>query len=191
MLISEKQHQANCENAKHSCGPKTPEGKAAVRLNALIYGLRARTLIIRDEKAEEFQRFFDTLIAELQPQDELERMQVQQMAVAHWILARIAYGENQIYQEDLPIERQLDLLHQVGIERTRLERSFYTALHELQRLQEKREAKAEKQARAAAAQTKPTAKAPDLRQPEPPPEYVTPEPAEAPAIFCVATPDTR
>jgi hypothetical protein len=191
MLISQKQHEANCRNAQNSCGPKTPEGKAAVRLNALIYGLRARTLIIRDEKAEEFQRFFDTLIAELQPQDEVERMQVQQMAVAHWILARIAYGENQIYQEDLPIERQLDLLHQVGVERTRLERSFYTALHELQRLQEKREAKAEKQAKAAAAQTAPPAKAPDHRQPEPPPEYVMSEPAEAPAIFCVATPDTR
>jgi hypothetical protein len=188
MLISEKQHQANCENAKHSCGPKTPEGKAAVRLNALIYGLRARTLIIRDEKAEEFQRFFDTLIAELQPQDELERMQVQQMAIAHWILARIAYGENQIYQEDLPIERQLDLLHQVGIERTRLERSFYTALHELQRLQEKREAKAEKQAQST--QTKPAAKAP-ARQPETPPAYVMSEPAGDPAIFCTATPDTR
>ena len=189
MLISEKQHEANCRNAQNSCGPKTPEGKAAVRLNALIYGLRARTLIIRDEKAEEFQRFFDTLIAELQPQDELERMQVQQMAVAHWILARIAYGENQIYQEDLPIERQLDLLHQVGIERTRLERSFYTALHELQRLQEKREAKAEKQA--PSTQTKPIAKPPDHRQPESPPAYIMQEPAEAPAIFCVATPDTR
>jgi hypothetical protein len=191
MLISDKQHEANCQNAQHSTGPKTPEGKAAVRLNALIYGLRARTLIIPGENKEEYQQSYDTLITELQPQCELERMQVQQMAIAHWILARIAYGESQIYQEDVPVERQLSLLRQVGTERTRLERSFYTALHELQRLQEKREAKAEKQARAAAAQTKPTAKAPDLRQPEPPPEYVTPEPAEAPAIFCVATPDTR
>jgi len=72
-------------------------------------------------------------------------MQVQQMAIAHWLLARIAYGESQIYQEDVPVERQLSLLRQVGTERTRLERFFYTALHELQRLQEKREAKAEKQ----------------------------------------------
>ena len=188
MLISEKQHEANCRNAQNSCGPKTPEGKAAVRLNALIYGLRARTLIIRDEKAEEFQRFFDTLIAELQPVGEVERMQVQQMAAAHWILARIAYGENQIYQEDLPIERQLDLLHQVGTERTRLERSFYTALHELQRLQEKREAKAEKQTKSTT-QTKPAAKAP-VSDPEPPPEYVMAEAAAPQMVFC-ATPDTR
>jgi hypothetical protein len=189
MLISEKQHAANCKNAQQSCGPTTPEGKAAVRLNALIYGLRARTLIIPGENQEEYQQSHDTLITELQPIGEIERMQVQQMAIAHWILARIAYVESQVYQEDVPVERQLSLLRQVGTERTRLERSFYTALHELQRLQEKREAKAEKQAQAAA-QTKPIAKPPDHRQPEPPPAYLMQEPAEAPAIFC-ATPDTR
>jgi hypothetical protein len=39
MLISDKQHEANCQNAQQSSGPKTPEGKAAVRLNALTHGL--------------------------------------------------------------------------------------------------------------------------------------------------------
>jgi hypothetical protein len=190
MLISEKQHQANCKNAQQSCGPKTPEGKAAVRLNALIYGLRARTLIINGENRDEFEHLHNTLITELQPQSELERMQVQQMAIAHWILARIAYGESQIYQQDVPVERQLSLLRQVGAERTRLERSFYTALHELQRLQEKREAKAEKQQRNQSTQTKPTAAPPPPHDPESPPAYIMSEPAEAPAVFCVATPDT-
>jgi hypothetical protein len=112
------------------------------------------------------------------------------MAIAHWILARIAYGESQIYQQDVPVERQLSLLRQVGAERTRLERSFYTALHELQRLQEKREAKAEKQQRNQLTQTKPTAAPPPPHDPEPPPAYIMSEPAEAPAVFCVATPDT-
>ena len=189
MLISDKQHEANCKNAQNSCGPKTPEGKAAVRLNALIYGLRARTLIIPGENKEEYQQHYGTLVTELQPIDEVERMQVQQMAIAHWLLARIAYGESQIYQEDVPVERQLSLLRLVGTERTRLERSFYTALHELQRLQEKREAKAEKQHQAN--QTKPMAKPADHRQPEPPPAYIMQEPAEAEVVFCVATPDTR
>src|ERR1022692_3847223 len=45
MLISDKQQEANRQNAQQSTGPKTPEGKAAVRLNALTYGLRARNLI--------------------------------------------------------------------------------------------------------------------------------------------------
>jgi hypothetical protein len=49
MLISEKQQEANRQNAAHSTGPKTPEGKDAVRLNALQYGLRARSLLITGE----------------------------------------------------------------------------------------------------------------------------------------------
>jgi hypothetical protein len=49
MIVSEKQQEANRRNAQHSTGPKTPEGKAAVRLNALKYGLRARDIIISGE----------------------------------------------------------------------------------------------------------------------------------------------
>jgi hypothetical protein len=49
MLISDKQKEANRQNAQHSTGPVTPEGKAAVRLNALTYGLRARSLLIPGE----------------------------------------------------------------------------------------------------------------------------------------------
>jgi hypothetical protein len=41
MLISEKQHEGNQQNARHSTGPKTPEGKQAVRFNALTWGLYA------------------------------------------------------------------------------------------------------------------------------------------------------
>jgi hypothetical protein len=33
-MTSERQKAANRTNARHSTGPKTPEGKAAVRLNA-------------------------------------------------------------------------------------------------------------------------------------------------------------
>ena len=42
MIISEKQQQANQQNAQKSTGPTTPEGKNAVRFNALTYGLRTR-----------------------------------------------------------------------------------------------------------------------------------------------------
>ena len=51
MLISRKQHQANRENAQHSTGPVSPEGKAAVRLNALTFGLRARDVVLIHEDA--------------------------------------------------------------------------------------------------------------------------------------------
>ena len=43
MIISDKQREANRQNAQHSTGPKTTEGKAAIRFNALTYGLRTRS----------------------------------------------------------------------------------------------------------------------------------------------------
>ena len=46
MVISEKQQQANRQNAQQSTGPKTAEGKTAVRFNALTWGLRARSLML-------------------------------------------------------------------------------------------------------------------------------------------------
>jgi hypothetical protein len=64
MLISEKQQEANRQNAQQPTGPKTPEGKAAVRLNALTYGLRARNLILPNEDSEEYKQLWADLEAE-------------------------------------------------------------------------------------------------------------------------------
>jgi hypothetical protein len=46
-MTSEKQAKANRENALKSTGPKTPEGKAAVRLNALRHGLLSKEILLR------------------------------------------------------------------------------------------------------------------------------------------------
>ena len=43
-MSTDKQIVANQLNAKKSTGPKTPEGRAAVRLNGLKHGLTARDL---------------------------------------------------------------------------------------------------------------------------------------------------
>ena len=39
-MTSKRKAGASCQNALKSTGPKTPEGRAAVRLNALTHGLR-------------------------------------------------------------------------------------------------------------------------------------------------------
>jgi len=49
MLISDEQQESNRQNAQYSTGPKSPEGKEAVRLSALTYGLRARDFILPNE----------------------------------------------------------------------------------------------------------------------------------------------
>ena len=43
-MATEKQFEANRQNAQKSTGPKTPEGRAAVRLNGVKHGLTAETI---------------------------------------------------------------------------------------------------------------------------------------------------
>ena len=45
-MSTARQIVANQRNAKHSTGPKTPEGKAKSRANALKHGLAGDTLVI-------------------------------------------------------------------------------------------------------------------------------------------------
>ena len=51
-MTSEKQIQANRRNAHKSTGPKTPEGKAAVRLNSNKHGLRSQEVLLPGEDEE-------------------------------------------------------------------------------------------------------------------------------------------
>jgi len=178
MIVSEKQRDANRRNAEHSTGPKTPEGKAAVRLNALTYGLRARSTLIPGEDPEEYKQLWDDLVAEWQPQTRTERMQLEQMAASQWLLARVARGESQIYAADLGIKQQFVLLEYASTQRLRLERSFASALRQLKELQKERQARQRQ-----TAQTAQTAHAPVPPPPAPPPG---PRPLGAPIA-----PDTR
>src|ERR1022692_3530945 len=69
MIVSEKNQKSNRQNAQHSTGPKTPEGKAAIRFNALTYGVRTRATILERENAADYSQLWDELEAEWQPQN--------------------------------------------------------------------------------------------------------------------------
>src|ERR1019366_6674008 len=140
MFISDEQQESNRQNAQHSTGPKTPEGKAIVSLNALTYGLRARNLILPSEDPEEYKQLWADLEAEWQPLNRTERMHLEQMATSQWLLARFAKSERRIYVCESSVEKQLALLDRVSTQRTRLERSFSSALRELKQLQRERQA---------------------------------------------------
>lgn len=91
MTVSEKQLQANKENAQKG-GVKTPEGKEIVKYNALKHGLLAKEVVITvgegAENPEEFNALLADLGAQLQPQGTLEEMLVEKIAVAYWRLRR-------------------------------------------------------------------------------------------------------
>ncbi len=170
MLISEKQHEANLRNASRSTGPVTTEGKAAVRLNALRYGLRARSLLLPGEDPEEFERLFAGLEADWRPQNQTERLLVEQMAVAQWKLARLEAGECSLLVQPMAAEKQLALLDRFSVQRARLERSFTSGMRELQRLRAKHNPAPRPQPQA------PVVSKPQLPAPEPGGQWPQPVP---------------
>jgi hypothetical protein len=194
MIISDRQQEANRQNAQHSSGPKTPEGKTAVRLNALTYGLRARQLLLPEEDPEEYKQLWASLEAGWQPQTPTERFYLETMATSQWLLARVAKSERRIYQYEPSIEKQFALLDRVSALRARLERSITSAMRELKQLQKERQARPQPQP-AQPAQATDAAPAPDRQPAEPnvpPPAYVMSEGAEDHPVSCApATPDTR
>ena len=149
-----KQFEANRRNAQKSTGPKTPEGKAAVSMNALRHGLRARTVVLPGENREEFNQLCDDLEVEWHPQSRTEQFYVEQMAVSQWKLTRMEVGEVAIFEDVAATTTKLPLLDRLWQAECRLERSYARAQRELERLQASR------------------------RQPDPEPEEA---PAEAPA----------
>jgi hypothetical protein len=133
-----KQFEANRRNAQKSTGPKTPEGKAAVSMNALRHGLRARTVVLPGEDREEFNHLCDDLEVEWHPQSRTEQFYVEQMAVSQWKLIRMEVSEVNIFKDADGAKTQISLLDRLWQAECRLERSYSRAQRELQRLQNSR-----------------------------------------------------
>ena len=97
MTTSDKQIEANRRNAQKSTGPITPEGKEAVRLNALKHGLLARETVIMTgehrESEDEFEAHLSRLYDDLDPHGSLEELVVQQIAVCYWRLRRVLHAD--------------------------------------------------------------------------------------------------
>src|SRR5258706_10107836 len=163
-MSSERQVQANRLNAKKSTGPSTPEGRAAVRLNSLKYGLYAETLILPGEDPAAFEALLDRLDAEHQPATPTGEAFVSQIAMAIWRRARIQRMEVAFYKSEHKAymgndERYRDrddngrlalialrdansqrLLDSFSRQEARLDRSIKSAVNELRRCRADRRA---------------------------------------------------
>ncbi len=155
-MISDHKLEANRRNARLSKGPNTPQGKAAVRFNALKHGLAAQHLVLDDEDQQAFEELLSAFLAEHQPQGPTETDLVHQLVAASWRLRRLRAMETGLFElrlldhdEDLKrdytglgIQDRLAFVFARNTEEfnilaryeARVERSFFRALHELQRL---------------------------------------------------------
>ena len=186
MIISDKQQEANRRNAQKSSGPVTDEGKAAIRFNALTFGLRTRATVLQTENVADYYRLWNELVAEYQPQTRTELCHVETMVTSLWLLARVARSEQRVYMEVGFGERQFALLAQVDKQRAHLERSFRTAVADMKQAQKEHQVQPQTQT-AQAEQPVPAAR-PDIPQPA----YVMSEGSEVHPVFCApAATDSR
>ena len=95
--VTEKQLAANRRNALKSTGPRTPQGKAVSRWNALKHGVLAKAIIpgpLEDyESRAEFDALLAALVDDLVPASPLEEMLVERIATCYWRLGRILRAE--------------------------------------------------------------------------------------------------
>jgi hypothetical protein len=96
-VTSERWKAANQANARHSTGPKTPEGKAAVRLNALRHGLLARDVVLPGEAADAFEDLWNQVRADLSPVGPIEELLADRVVNAMWRLRRLARAETALF----------------------------------------------------------------------------------------------
>src|SRR5437762_6832361 len=110
-MSTERQIEANRQNAQHSTGPTTPEGRAAVRLNGLKHGLCAETIVVPGEDPAQFEALLEAYRTEYQPTTPSAEFLVRQVAMADWRLLRLHRIEASFHtmrHKELELSRRLE-----------------------------------------------------------------------------------
>ena len=94
--ISRDKIQANQQNAQHSTGPRTDQGKQRSSQNAIKHGLLAKQAVLPGENLHEYDGHLTSLERDLQPANFLEFSLVRQMLDAEWRLRRLTRIETSI-----------------------------------------------------------------------------------------------
>ncbi|HEY6341494.1 MAG TPA: hypothetical protein VIY49_08390 [Bryobacteraceae bacterium] len=164
--------EINRQNASHSTGPVTPEGRRRVSLNALRHGLTGQTVVLPSEDLAAYQKHCGEFHTELKPQGLIESKCVQTIADTYWRLDRIRAMENSLFglavsqeteteispdplihcalAQAKSLEHHADLLTRLSLYEHRLNRTLEKAKDELKLLQQERAKASEKALKEAA-----------------------------------------
>lgn len=162
-MPTEKQLTANRLNAQKSTGPKTPQGKAKVAANAVTHGLTAACPVLASEDPDAYARFRTGMTARLAPAGDIETLLADRVINLAWRLQRAQNYESYVLDNlihsavdnpapDVPASPDASastILAQILLDdftgpqvleklqryESRIERSFFKALKELQTTQ--------------------------------------------------------
>ena len=140
-MSTRAQISANQQNAQHSCGPKTEEGKANSCLNNSRHGLSGGFRILPWEDAEQFAALLQDMKEEHQPATTTEALLVEKMVQHQWLVQRALMLQELTFHREVPFceqEKQLALYLRY---QTTHDRAFHKSLDQLLKLRaEKRKA---------------------------------------------------
>ena len=161
--------ESNRKNALRSTGPKTPAGKAVVAKNAVKHGAYSEALTILLESPESFTSLHAGLVETYRPAGPMETGLVDRMASLWWRMERAKVAANQslwmaakrnALDAPMVFDRTDELMNREALEcrmagawdhetqerllrhELTLEKSFFHSLHELERLQGRRQGEA-------------------------------------------------
>ena len=145
-MTTETQITSNRKNAIQSTGPKTSVGKSIASRNALKHGVLSGDLIIMQENPQELEKLRLGIFQTLCPQGAIEELLTEKIINSIWRIRRLTKVESEILSERPSPFTQPCLsqgfrgsdgacLYVVSRYEATLERSFYRAMHELQRIQ--------------------------------------------------------
>jgi hypothetical protein len=101
MASSPSRLEAARANGAKSRGPRTAEGKQIASQNAVTHGLSARTVVLQNESAEDYQTELRASLGHFRPQGKPETDLVDQLAAAHWRLVRYAGVESGLLDQKM------------------------------------------------------------------------------------------
>jgi hypothetical protein len=91
-------HESNLQNAQKSTGPRTAEGKAHSRINAMKHGVLAETVLTgaQVEKTMDFCELYLAMHIDLHPDGQLEESLVDRIISLTWRLTRASRVERDV-----------------------------------------------------------------------------------------------
>jgi hypothetical protein len=96
-MATEAQIVANRKNARQSSGPSTSAGRARSSMNALKFGIHARSEIIPGEDPAELAQLTAEYYDSVRPQGREEAVLVDQIIGADWQLRRLRHAQAGIF----------------------------------------------------------------------------------------------
>lgn len=146
-MTTQTKIESNQRNALQSTGPQSTTGKARASQNAVKHGLLSRDFILKDENPIEFNHFQKAIYQALAPSGCLEDILVEKIISSAWRFRRLIKIEKHLFEEkdnysilepkfiDAFCRRDGSSMQILSRYESNIERSFYKAIHELQRIQ--------------------------------------------------------